>query len=47
MYDVCIGMQIAFVEDAKLKSTLLEEIDESQLPETYGGQLPLVPIQVS
>ncbi|XP_044494256.1 CRAL-TRIO domain-containing protein YKL091C-like isoform X2 [Mangifera indica] len=39
--------KIVFVEDAKLKSTLLEEIDESQLPETYGGQLPLVPIQLS
>ncbi|KAI9176229.1 hypothetical protein LWI28_000118 [Acer negundo] len=33
-----------FVEDKKLKSTLLEEIDESQIPEIYGGQLPLIPI---
>ncbi|KAL5795384.1 hypothetical protein ACOSQ2_000204 [Xanthoceras sorbifolium] len=36
--------KIVFVEDKKLKSTLLEEIDESQIPEIYGGQLPLVPI---
>lgn len=37
--------KIVFVQDKKLKSTLLEEIDESQIPEIYGGQLPLVPIQ--
>ncbi|GMI95413.1 hypothetical protein like AT1G01630 [Hibiscus trionum] len=37
--------KIVFVENKKLKSTLLEEIEESQLPETYGGQLPLIPIQ--
>ncbi|TXG54468.1 hypothetical protein EZV62_019724 [Acer yangbiense] len=36
--------KIVFVEDKKLKSTLLEEIDESQIPEIYGGQLPLIPI---
>ncbi|XVF54796.1 hypothetical protein PTKIN_Ptkin05aG0210500 [Pterospermum kingtungense] len=36
--------KIVFVENKKLKSTLLEDIDESQLPETYGGKLPLVPI---
>ncbi|KAJ4728901.1 random slug protein 5-like [Melia azedarach] len=36
--------KIVFVEDKKLKSTLLEEIDESQIPEIYGGQLPLVPV---
>lgn len=39
--------KIVFVENKKLKSTLLEEIDESQLPEIYGGQMPLVPIQDS
>lgn len=38
-------LQIIFVENKKLKSTLLSDIDESQLPDTYGGQLPLVPIQ--
>lgn len=37
--------KIIFVENKKLKSTLLADIDESQLPETYGGKLPLVPIQ--
>ncbi|KAI9176399.1 hypothetical protein LWI28_002307 [Acer negundo] len=36
--------KIVFVEDKKIKSTLLEDIEESQLPEIYGGQLPLVPI---
>ncbi|XP_078447088.1 sec14p-like phosphatidylinositol transfer family protein [Wolffia australiana] len=34
-----------FVDDKNLKATLLEEIDESQLPEIYGGKLPLVPVQ--
>ncbi|OAY42572.1 phosphatidylinositol transfer protein 3 [Manihot esculenta] len=37
--------KINFVESKKLKSTLLEDIDESQLPDIYGGRLPLVPIQ--
>ncbi|PON57019.1 CRAL-TRIO lipid binding domain containing protein [Parasponia andersonii] len=37
--------KIMFVENKKLKSTLLSDIDESQLPEIYGGKLPLVPIQ--
>ncbi|XP_004503847.1 uncharacterized protein [Cicer arietinum] len=39
--------KIVFVESNKLKSTLQEEIDESQLPEIYGGQLQLIPIQDS
>ncbi|KAL0464032.1 UNVERIFIED_CONTAM: hypothetical protein Slati_0290800 [Sesamum latifolium] len=38
-------LQIIFVENKKLQATLLEEIDESQLPEIYGGKLQLVPIQ--
>lgn len=37
--------KIILVVDKRLKATLLEEIDESQLPEIYGGKLPLVPIQ--
>ncbi|XP_062155751.1 uncharacterized protein LOC133863709 [Alnus glutinosa] len=37
--------KIIFVENKKLRSTLLSDIEESQLPDTYGGQLPLVPIQ--
>ncbi|XP_010667018.2 uncharacterized protein LOC104884121 isoform X1 [Beta vulgaris subsp. vulgaris] len=37
--------KIVFVEKQKLTSTLLENIDESQLPDIYGGKLPLVPIQ--
>ncbi|GKV17434.1 hypothetical protein SLEP1_g27946 [Rubroshorea leprosula] len=39
--------KIVFVENKNLKSTLLEEIDESQLPDIYGGQLLLVPIKDS
>lgn len=42
-----MSLQITFVENDKLKSTLLEEIDETQLPEIYGGQMQLVPIQDS
>ncbi|OMO64555.1 Cellular retinaldehyde binding/alpha-tocopherol transport [Corchorus capsularis] len=37
--------KIVFVENKKLTSTLLKDIDESQLPDIYGGKLPLVPIQ--
>lgn len=37
--------KIVFVENRHLKSTLLEHIDESQLPEIFGGKMPLVPIQ--
>ncbi|XP_052182187.1 uncharacterized protein LOC127794921 isoform X4 [Diospyros lotus] len=40
-----IKKTIRFVENKKLKSTLMEEIDEDQLPEIYGGKLPLIPIQ--
>ncbi|KAG5537315.1 hypothetical protein RHGRI_024684 [Rhododendron griersonianum] len=39
--------KIVFVENKKMKSTLLEDIDESQLPEIYGGKLPSVPVQDS
>ncbi|KAI7985684.1 Phosphatidylinositol transfer protein 3 [Camellia lanceoleosa] len=39
--------KIMFVENKKLKSTLLQDIDESQIPEIYGGKLPLAPIQDS
>lgn len=37
--------QIEFVDMQQLRSSLLEEMDESQLPEVYGGKLSLVPIQ--
>jgi hypothetical protein len=40
-----MNVQILFVENTRLTSTLLEEIDMSQLPDIYGGQLPLTPIQ--
>ncbi|XP_057421012.1 sec14 cytosolic factor-like [Lotus japonicus] len=39
--------KIVFVDNNKVKSTLLEDIDESQLPEIYGGKLPLVSVQDS
>ncbi|XP_073106573.1 CRAL-TRIO domain-containing protein YKL091C isoform X2 [Elaeis guineensis] len=39
--------KFVFVEDKKLRATLLEDIDESQLPEIYGGKLPLVSIEDS
>ncbi|KAL7161958.1 hypothetical protein ACSBR2_042438 [Camellia fascicularis] len=39
--------KIVFVENKKLKSTLLQDIDESQIPEIYGGKLPLAPMQDS
>eukprot|EP00249_Psilotum_nudum_P036820 c8821_g1_i1 orf=670-1428(+) len=35
--------KILFVDDQNLKSALLKEIDEDQLPDIYGGVLPLVP----
>ncbi|KAL3835421.1 hypothetical protein ACJIZ3_010157 [Penstemon smallii] len=37
--------KIVFVENKRLQATLKEDIDESQLPEIYGGKLKLVPIQ--
>ncbi|CAI0463728.1 unnamed protein product [Linum tenue] len=37
--------KIVFVENKNLRDTFLEDIDESQLPDVYGGMLPLVPIQ--
>jgi len=37
--------KIVFVEDKHIKETLLNDIDESQLPEIFGGKLPLVPTQ--
>lgn len=39
--------KMIFVDNKSLKSTLLEEIDESQLPATLGGKLELVPIHNS
>ncbi|XP_023748445.1 CRAL-TRIO domain-containing protein YKL091C [Lactuca sativa] len=39
--------KIVFVDSKQLKSTLLKDIDESQLPEIYGGKMKLVPIQDS
>lgn len=38
-------MQIAFLESKKMKATMVQDIDESQLPEPYGGKLKLVSIE--
>lgn len=38
-------LQIVFVENKKLQSTLLKDIDESQLPVEFGGKQALVRIQ--
>ncbi|KAJ4826932.1 hypothetical protein Tsubulata_049234 [Turnera subulata] len=35
--------KLTFVEDKKIKSTLLKYIEESQIPEKYGGKQTLVP----
>ncbi|KAJ8547772.1 hypothetical protein K7X08_011358 [Anisodus acutangulus] len=37
--------KIIFVENKKLRSTLERDVDDDQLPDIYGGKLPLVPIQ--
>ncbi|XP_072964129.1 uncharacterized protein [Typha angustifolia] len=36
--------KFVFLDDKDMRATLLDHIDESQLPETYGGKLPLVSI---
>ncbi|KQK11316.1 phosphatidylinositol transfer protein 3 [Brachypodium distachyon] len=36
--------KFVFVDDKNLEETLRREMDESQLPEKYGGKLPLVPL---
>lgn len=35
------------VEDRKIKETLHEAIDDNQLPDIFGGKLPLVPVENS
>ncbi|XP_073145652.1 uncharacterized protein [Henckelia pumila] len=37
--------KIIFVDDKNLQSTLIQDIDETQLPDTFGGELKLIPIQ--
>ncbi|KAK8938564.1 hypothetical protein KSP39_PZI011333 [Platanthera zijinensis] len=39
--------KIVFIENKNMMEKLLEDIDESQLPENYGGRLKLVPIEDS
>ncbi|KAJ0245341.1 CRAL-TRIO lipid binding domain-containing protein [Hirschfeldia incana] len=39
--------KIVFVENKKLTETLLEDMDETQLPDIYGGKMPLTLIQDS
>ncbi|KAI5083996.1 hypothetical protein GOP47_0000165 [Adiantum capillus-veneris] len=37
--------KIVFVDDKQITETLLKDIDITQLPDEFGGQLPLIPIQ--
>ncbi|KAL5724515.1 hypothetical protein ACHQM5_007764 [Ranunculus cassubicifolius] len=37
--------KIVFVENKNLKQTLEQDIHEEHIPDIYGGELPLVPIQ--
>ncbi|KAF5180352.1 Phosphatidylinositol transfer protein, partial [Thalictrum thalictroides] len=37
--------KFVFVDNKKVTPTLLQDIDEDQLPEIYGGKLPLVPVE--
>lgn len=39
--------KFVFVDDKKLTETLLDDIDESQIPDIYGGKLSLVPIHAA
>lgn len=43
-FDEFTKERMMFVEDKNLNSVLLEEIDEDQLPDIYGGKLPLEPV---
>jgi hypothetical protein len=36
--------KFVFIDDKNLEETLKRELDESQLPEMYGGKLTLVPL---
>jgi hypothetical protein len=37
-------VQFVFIDDKKLGETLRRELDESQVPEVYGGKLAPVPL---
>ncbi|KAF5190315.1 Cral-trio domain-containing protein [Thalictrum thalictroides] len=37
--------KFVFVDNKKVTPTLLQDIDEDQLPEIYGGKLPLVSVE--
>uniref|UniRef100_A0A0D6R3Y5 CRAL-TRIO domain-containing protein n=1 Tax=Araucaria cunninghamii TaxID=56994 RepID=A0A0D6R3Y5_ARACU len=37
--------KVLLIDNKHIQKTLLKDIDESQLPEIYGGKLPLVPVQ--
>ncbi|MCO5590560.1 hypothetical protein L7F22_044531 [Adiantum nelumboides] len=43
--DPNVREKIIFVDEKRTTETLLKDIDVTQLPEEFGGQLPLVPIQ--
>ncbi|KAL1565371.1 phosphatidylinositol transfer protein 3-like [Salvia divinorum] len=37
--------KMAFLESKKMKAVMSQDIDESQLPEPYGGKLKLISIE--
>jgi hypothetical protein len=41
----CRVFQFVFVDDKNLQTTLLEEMEESQIPEIYGGKMQLISIK--
>ncbi|MCO5574214.1 hypothetical protein L7F22_027996 [Adiantum nelumboides] len=43
--DPNVREKIIFVDEKRTTETLLKDIDVTQLPEEFGGQLPLMPIQ--
>lgn len=36
--------RVMFIDNKNVKPVLLEEIDEDQLPDIYGGKMPLQPV---
>jgi hypothetical protein len=37
-------MQFVFIDDKNLEETLKRELEDSQIPEMYGGKLTPVPL---
>ncbi|KAI5083993.1 hypothetical protein GOP47_0000162 [Adiantum capillus-veneris] len=43
--DPNVREKLVIVDDGQLKETLLKDIDITQLPDVYGGMLPMVPVR--